>query len=252
VPTKDPLAGTYIARGGGGALEAVLPLTKAFTKLHPSVLWQGLDDVGSDAGIKLVLTGDIDISFISREPRSGEAAGILTVPIGATGTGVAISSNNPVGGLTKDQLAKIYRGEITDWREVGGTPGSIHVLMREVGAATRMAFEAYCFGGKPANGYAKNTIEVGSYDETVKSMKSFQGSIGIMSITSQALAEPSIRFLSVDGIAANRETLIDGTYRMRRPLYLVYTSDPAKLKPAIRAFIDFVNGPDGQHVLATL
>jgi phosphate transport system substrate-binding protein len=251
-PTKDPLAGVYIARGGGGALEAVLPLTRAFTKLHPSVLWQGLDDVGSDAGIKLVQSGDIDLSFVSREPKPTETPGIVTVPIGATGTGVAVSSSSAVTGLTKDQLAKIFRGEIADWREVGAAPGGIHVLMREVGAATRMAFETYCFGGKPANGYAKNVIEVGSYDETVKSMKSFQGSIGIMSITSQALAEPSIRFVAVDGIPATRETLNDGTYKMRRPLYLVYTSDAAKLKPAIRAFIEFVNGPDGQRLLAAL
>jgi phosphate transport system substrate-binding protein len=250
--TRDPLAGVYSARGGGGALEAVIPLTRAFAKLHPGVIWQGLDDVGSDAGIKLVQSGDLDLSFISREPKSAEAPGIVTVPIGATGTGVAVSASNAVAGLTRDQLAKIFRGELTDWRDVGGAPGSIHVLMREVGAATRAAFEAYCFGGKPATGYAKNAIEVNSYDETVRSMKSFQGSIGIMSVTSQSFAEASIRFLAVDGVSPTRETLADGTYRMRRPLYLVYPSDPAKVKPAIRAFIDFVNGPEGQHILATL
>src|SRR2546428_13302212 len=49
-PTRDPLLGVYIARGGGGALDAVLPLTKAFAAKHTGVTWQGLDDIGSGAG----------------------------------------------------------------------------------------------------------------------------------------------------------------------------------------------------------
>ena len=249
--TRDPIAGAYIARGGGGALDNVTPLIKAFAKLHPAVTWQGLDDIGSDAGIKLVQSGDLDMSFISRDLKPAEVGTVATVAIGATGTGIAVLSTNPVTGATKDQLAKIFRGELTDWRELAGTPSPIRVLLREPGAATRTAFESYCFGGK-STGYAKNAIEVNSYDETVKAMHSLPGPIGMMSMSAQAFAEPTIKFLAIDGVPATRQTLADGTYKMRRPLYLVYPIDPIRVQPAVRAFIDFVKGPDGQAVLNTL
>src|SRR5689334_274158 len=85
-PTRDPLAGVYIARGGGGALDAVVPLTRAFVAKHPSVTWQGLEDIGSDAAIKLVQTGDIDLGFISRELKPAEIGTVRTLAIGASGT----------------------------------------------------------------------------------------------------------------------------------------------------------------------
>lgn len=250
-PTKDPLAGIYIARGGGGALDNVTPLITAFTKAHPGIVWQGMDDIGSDAGIKLVQSGDIDLSFISRTLKPAEVGTVESVPIGATGTGIAVNADNPVKGVSKDQLAKIFSGAVSDWSAVGGTPGPIHVLMREAGAATRTALEAYCFGGKSPT-YAKNTIEVVSYDEVLKSMRSFSGSIGIMSMSALAFAEPSIHMLAIDGVAATDQALTDGTYPMRRPLYFIYSHDPAKVKPAIRAFMDWVQGPQGQAILNSL
>jgi len=225
---------------------------REFGKLHPTVTWQGLDDIGSDAGIKLVQSGDIDLSFISRDLKPAEVGTVVTLPIGSTGTGIVVNDSNPVTGLTKDQLAKIFRGDITDWNDVGGTPGPIHVFMREVGAATRSALEAYVFGGKPPAAYAKNTIEVGSYDEILKAMHNFSGSISIVSMSTQAINEPTTHLLAIDGVAATHQTLAAGKYPMSRPLYFVYSNDGAKVKPAIKAFMDWVKGPQGQGVLDSL
>ena len=247
-PTHDPLTGVYIIKGGGGALDAVIPLTKAFTARHAGVTWQGLDDVGSDAGIKLVQTGDIDLGFISRDLKPAEVGTVQTLSIGASGTALAVAADNPVAAVTKDQLAGMYTGRITNWRELGGHDHAIRVLLREAGAATRMSVESYVFGGRPPQ-YVKNVIEMNSYDEIVKAIKSFPDSFGMVSMSAQGFAEPSIRFLSIDGIPATRAELNNGRYPMRRPLHLVYNADPAKLRPAIRAFLDFVKSPDGQAVL---
>jgi phosphate transport system substrate-binding protein len=253
-PTQDPLAGQYIVNGGGGALDNVRALTDAFGKMHPNITWQGLADVGSNAGVNLVISGETDLGYISRDLTDAEkAAGkVAALSIGASGTALAVASSNPVKSLTKDQVAKIFTGGITDWKDVGGTPGKIRVLIRESGASTRSAFEAYFFDGKKPT-YAPTAIEVTTIDETVKAINSFKESIGMVTMNATTFGNNTIAFATVDGTPATRDNLNTGKYQVRRPLNFVYSTDTAKpLKPAIQAFLDFVKGPEGQKILAGL
>lgn len=250
-PTDDPLAGTYVLKGGGGALDAVKALTSGFSAGHPTVLWQGFDDVGSDAGVSLTVSGNVDLGYISRDLRATEKGTVETLAIGASGTGVGVNATSTVKALTKDQVAKIFTGQITDWKDVGGAPGKIRVLLREPESSTRSAFESYFFGStKPV--YSKDAIEVFQIDETLKALGSFKDSIGMMTMNAKAFSTADVRLLTIDNIAATRETLANGTYPIRRPLYFVSHTDPAKVKPTVKAFLDFVKGPEGQKILAGL
>src|SRR5687767_5638890 len=248
-PTDDPLAGTFVLKGGGGALDAVKALTSGFSTMHSTVIWQGFDDVGSDAGVSLTVSGNVDLGYISRDLRTAEKGTVETIPVGASGTGVGVNTTNTVKALTKDQVAKIFSGEITDWKDVGGTPGKIRVLLREPESSTRSAFEQYFFT-KPV--YSKDAIEVFQIDETLKALSSFKDSIGMMTMNAKAFSTADVRMLTIDNIAATRDTLANGTYPIRRPLYFVAHTDPARLKPTIKAFLDFVKGPEGQKILAGL
>jgi phosphate transport system substrate-binding protein len=250
-PTPDPLAGTYVTKGGGGALDAVKALTAGFSALHPTVIWQGFDDVGSDAGVNLTVNGTVDLGYISRDLKAAEKGTVETVSIGASGTGVGVNTSNAVKALTKDQVAKIFTGQITDWKDLGGAPGKIRVLLREPESSTRSAFESYFFGStKPV--YAKDAIEVFQIDETIKAIGSFKDSIGMMTMNAKAFGAADLRLLTIDNIAATRDTLANGTYPIRRPLYFVAHTDPAKVKPTVKAFLDFVKGAEGQKILAGL
>jgi phosphate transport system substrate-binding protein len=250
-PTEDPLAGSFVLKGGGGALDAVRALTSGFSASHPTVIWTGFDDVGSDAGVSLTVSGNVDLGYISRDLRAAEKGTVETIPVGASGTGVGVNATNAVKALTKDQVAKIFTGQITDWKDVGGTPGTIRVLLREPESSTRSAFESYFFGStKPV--YSKSAIEVFQIDETLKALSSFKDSIGMMTMNAKAFSTADVRMLTIDSIAATRDTLANGTYPIRRPLYFVAHTDPAKVKPTIKAFLDFVKGPEGQKILAGL
>jgi phosphate transport system substrate-binding protein len=250
-PTDDPIGGTYVVKGGGGAIDSVRALTTAFSKIHPTVVWQGFDDVGSDAGVKLSIDNQIDIGYISRDLKAPEKGTVETISIGASGTGVGVNATNTVKALTKDQVVKIFNGTITDWRDVGGTPGKIRVLLREPESSTRAAFESYFFGStKPV--YPKDAIEVFQIDETLKAIGSFKDSVGMMTMNAQAFSATDMKLLTIDNVAATRENLANGTYPIRRPLFFVYNTDATKLKPAIKSFIDWVKGTDGQKVIASL
>ena len=249
--TPDPLAGTYILRGGGGALDTVKALTSAFSAVHPGVNFQGFEDVGSDAAVKLTASGEADLGFISRELRPSEVVQVLTVSIGRSGTALAVNASNLLQGLTKDQVSQIYTGAITDWNDVGGNAGRIRPFLREPGSAVRSTFEGYFFGGmKPV--YGKSVADVSDANGTLNAISSFNGAIGMLSMTAQAYGEPGIRLLAIDGISATRANVANGTYKVLRPLYLTYNPDPARVKPAMKEFLDFVRSPAGREVLAGL
>jgi phosphate transport system substrate-binding protein len=248
-PTDDPFAGTYVLKGGGGALDNVRPLTTAFHDLHPSVIWTGFDDVGSDAGVSLTVSGNVDLGFISRGLRPAEEGTVETISIGSSGTGVGVNAANPIKALTKDQVAKIFTGQITNWKDVGGSDSPIRVLLREPESSTRSAFEGYFLPTKPVI-YSKDAIEVFQITETLKAISSFQNSIGMMTMNKTAYDTDGVRMLTIDNIAATSATVANGTYPILRKLYFVSRTDPAKVRPGIKAFLDFVKGPEGQKILA--
>jgi phosphate transport system substrate-binding protein len=249
-PTSDPLSGQYIVNGGGGALDNVKALTDAFVKMHPTITWQGRGDIGSSAGVNLAISGEIDLGYISRELTDAEKGKVEAISIGNSGTAVAVSAANTVKALTKDQVAKIFTGAITDWKDVGGEPGKIRVLIRESTSSTRSAFELYFFDGKKPT-YAPGSIEVSTIEETTKAIDSFKQSIGMVTMTAGTFGNTQIAFVTVDGVAATRENLNSGRYQVRRPLYLVYNPATASAKPAIKAFLDFVKGSEGQKIIAS-
>src|SRR5438034_10809787 len=89
-PTPDPLTGQYIVNGGGGALDNVKALTEAFGKQHPAITWQGLEDVGSDAGVNLTANGNAGVRYINRERSEADKGRVIKDASGTSGTAVAV------------------------------------------------------------------------------------------------------------------------------------------------------------------
>jgi phosphate transport system substrate-binding protein len=247
-PTADPLAGRYSATGGGGAIAAVNALAKRFSELHPGVVFQ-IDETGSDAGVNLATSGGVDFGFTSRALTTAESAQLSSTGIGLAGTCVIVNSANPVKNLTKEQVRQIFAGDITNWKQVGGQDLPIKVFIREASAATRGSFESFFFGGKAT--YAKDVTEVFELDQTLKAVGSFGASIGMATASSKTGSDTTVKVVTIDGVAPTPENLVNGTYKVGRPLLIVYPSDAAKVKPAIKAFLDFVRSSEGQQIAAS-
>src|SRR6266540_2188895 len=206
------------------------------------------EDVGSETSVALVASGDADFGFISRDIKAEEKGKVVAIPYAGTGTGLAVNAANPVSALSKEQVRRIYSGEITDWSQVGGQPGEIRALRREQGSATRASFEAYFFEGKPT--YGKNVLEVVESTATYQAVRDFKGAITMITIQKTTAEDRTMRLLAIDSVAATTRNVNSGAYPVRRPIVLLLHPDTSKVKPAVLAFFEFIKSPEGQDILA--
>jgi phosphate transport system substrate-binding protein len=246
---KDPIAGTYFGSGSGAGLEQVQALAKRFSALHPGVEFK-LDDAGSETGFALVSQAQIDFGYMSRDLTAAEAGKVLLTPLTGAGTAVAVNATNPVTALTKAQVRDIFAGKITDWGAVGGQAGHlIQTVVREPESSTRSSFEAYFFdGAKPAYPRAVNVVES---KEAYTQIRALKDSIAMVTLQTSTQNDPTMRLLTLDGVAATTANIGNGTYPIRRPVFFFTSADAAKVKPAVKAFVEFIKSAEGAQILAT-
>ena len=130
-----------ISTGGSTSMEQVISaLQEGFVELNPDVTIT-YDPTGSGAGITGAMEGSLDIGLSSRDLKEDET-GVTGTTIALDGISIIVNTENTVTDLTIDDLAKIARGEITNWSELGGPDGEIVFVGREAGSGTRDGFES--------------------------------------------------------------------------------------------------------------
>jgi phosphate transport system substrate-binding protein len=240
----DPLAGTYVVKGGGAPLDVFQALSDEFRKAHPTVRFT-FSDVGSAAGMRLAAAGDVDLAT-SSAPVPAELQGkVVVVPVGVSGTGVIVNAGNPVSDLSRKQVRDVFSGTVTNWSDVGGAGEKIVVVIREPTSALRSNFDAYFFEGKAT--YPSSAIELNSGTDIIAAASARTGVISMVTLTEKIRNDQHVRFLSLDGVAPTKKNLKSGAYPVRRPLYLVYNAQ--RVVPAITKFLEFVRGPEGERII---
>ena len=245
-PSAAP-AISFLGSGTGAGLQLVTALTARFTEIHPEVRFT-LEDVGQDSAVAYVATGRASFGFISRDLKPEETDRVRAIPFAATGTGLAVNPANAVAGLTKEQVRRIYTGEITDWAQVGGAPGQIRPLLREVGSATRASFEAYFFDKHPV--YAPSVVEVVESGPMLQAMRDFKTGVGMVSVQKSTVEDTSIKILALNGVPATTRNVNSGFYPVRRPIILLLPDTDSPIAPRLRDFFEFIQTEEGHDILA--
>jgi len=247
-PNPQMIGTRFLLSTGGGALAQVTALTQRFTELHPGSSWS-IENVGSDAAISLVVSQHSDMGAISRDLTPTERGTVALEPLGVVGTAVAVNPDNPVKALTLVQVRQIFGGEIANWSSLGGADLPIRIFVRDTTTSTRQSFDEFVFAGKtPA--YAPAATTVGSNAQMGTSIHSFADAIGMVTLKPATVDDSRLQLVAIDGAPATMAALNNGTYKIRRPLYLVYPIEPGRMKPEVKVFLDFVRSPEGQKILS--
>lgn len=214
---------------------------------------------GSGTGISSLISGTCDIAMSSRlikdkEIKLAEARNVhpYQMKVGLDGLAVVVNPANPVSRLTVKQLAAIFTGRITNWKDVGGKDQTIVILSREVNSGTHVYFKEHVLRNNDpasreefapsalmmpssqaiADEVAGNSAAIGYYGMGYISSK--QKAIAVSQTEQSAFVEPIV------------DNVVKGTYPISRPLFLYTNGAPAGL---VKKFIDYVVSPQGQKIV---
>lgn len=208
--------------------------------------------MGSSAGIVAVKNGATMLGMSSRELTSDElTADIQATVIAHDGIAIVINKSNPVENLTREEIKKIYRQEITNWKEVGGEDKPIIVVTRDVSSGTREEFEKILDLKRSVNNIEVSAISphilVGNGNGMVKTLVA-NNSYALAYISLGSVDNGlSVKALSIDGIAATNEHIFSGEYKLARPFIVLYKKNVAQ--PALD-FINYIMSDEGQRIIS--
>ena len=233
--TKKELSGT-VATDGSTSMEKVIgALGESFMAENPNVTFT-YNPTGSGSGIQAVSEGRCDIGVSSRALKDEEkASGLKETTLALDGIAIIVNPENPVSDLDVETIAKIYTGEITNWKDVGGNDAEIVLIGREAGSGTRDGFESIT-DTKDACQYRQELTSTGDVIATVAQNPN---AIGYASLSA---VKDTVKALAVGGVAPSEDTVKDGSYVVQRPFVLV-TKDGEALSEAAQAFYDYALDP---------
>ena len=232
-----------VATDGSTSMEKVIGALKETFEGENAGVEVTYNPTGSSSGIKAVQEGRCDIGLSSRALKAEEKEQCLVGTVLAyDGIAVIVNPENTVEDLTVEQIAAIYKGEITNWSEVGGIDAEIVLIGREAGSGTRGGVEEIV-GVEDLCQYRQELTSTG---DVITAVSQNPGAIGYASLAS---VKDTVKAIKVGGVAPSEETVKDETYAIQRPFVLV-TKEGTALTETAQAFFDFITSEAAREVIS--
>ncbi|MCR4419048.1 MAG: phosphate ABC transporter substrate-binding protein PstS family protein [Clostridia bacterium] len=235
-----PLAGELKLSGSTSVQPLAEELAQAFMAKHPQVRIS-IAGGGSGVGVKDAAEGRVHIGNVSRAQKDGDPAGLVWTTIAKDGVAVIVHPSNPVSALTKEQVKKIFTGQITNWKDAGGGNAPIVVHSRTVPSGTYDFFVEAFLDKEEVVKTAKQHASNGLVRQAVASDKNAVGFISL------GYLDASVKAPKMDGVEPTLDNARSGKYKYVRPFNLVTKGQPSGLA---KAFLDFVLSTEGQEIVA--
>ncbi|MCE5301043.1 MAG: phosphate ABC transporter substrate-binding protein [Spirochaetia bacterium] len=202
---------------------------------------------GSGVGIAALIDGTCSIGNSSRSIKNKEIVKAKSKGVNPVGTIVAndgiaivVNSANKVEDLTLDQLKAIFSGDITKWSQVGGNGEKIVCISRDSASGTFEVFNELVLRGAKLR---TDSLMLASNKEIAEAVAKTPGAIGYVGL---AYLSSDLNSVKVNGVAANEANVLNGSYKISRPLFMYTNGDPSG---KVKDFIDYILSPEGQRIV---
>ncbi len=231
------LEGTIAIAGGTAHIPVMYDAAKAIMTAHPKIRIT-IEGGGSGIGVQKVGEGLVEIGNTGRPLSEAEIAkyGLKSYPFALDGVAVVIHPDNPVSGLSSQQVRDIFSGSVLNWKEVGGKDAAIHLFTRDEASGTREVFWEKLLNKGVIATAANVVASNGAMKVAVSQDKDAIGYAGIGHV------DNSVKAFVLNGVAASQENAMNGSYPVVRKLYMNTKGEPSQL---VKAFIDYILSADG-------
>ncbi|HBR03256.1 MAG TPA: phosphate ABC transporter phosphate-binding protein [Ruminiclostridium sp.] len=234
------LSGKLVIEGSTSVAKIFQELIDTYMAKNPKVKIEYIGD-GSSAGIKAAIADTANIGTASRAVKDEEKnQGLEVFQMADDAIAIIVNPANKVQDLTKEQIAKIYKKEITNWQDAGGDDAPIVVVARDAASGTREAFETIF----EVADQVKADQEAAKTGEVKTVVAQNPNAIGYISL---AYSDNTVKNVTVEGLIATIENVKNGIYTIKRPFNMVTKGKPDELE---QAFIDFVFSEEGAEIIA--
>ncbi|GIO39329.1 phosphate-binding protein [Paenibacillus antibioticophila] len=231
----EELSGSILAVGSSALQPLVDEASKKFMDLNPKVSIQ-VQGGGSGTGLTQVSGGQADIGnsdvFAEEKLEAGPAAELVDHQVAVVAMAAVVNPAVGVDNLTKDQLVKIFSGEVKNWSEVGGADQAIQIVNRPSSSGTRATFEKYALGTKTED--LEGSIQEDSSGTVKKLVAETPGAIGYLALS---YLDDSVKTVKYEGVEANEENVTNGSYLVWAYEHMYTKGEPTG---AVKAFLDFM------------
>lgn len=234
------LEGTLSIAGGTAHIPVMNDAAKAIMTAYPKIRIT-IEGGGSGIGVQKVGEGLVDIGDTGRPLSEAEIAkyGLKTFPFALDGVAVIVHPENPIKGLSSQQVKDIFSGSVTNWKAVAGKEAPIHLFTRDEASGTREVFWEKLLGKGSISASANVVASNGAMKVAVSQDRDAIGYAGIGHV------DRSVHGVVLNGIAPSQENAMNGTYPVVRKLYMNTKGEPSKL---VKTFIEYILGPDGRQL----
>lgn len=246
-------AGPTVLKSAGCKTEYFLlkDLTRVFTDKTGTVLQLG--DTGNKKAVNLLLDGKIDFAFTCENIE--QLAGKLqldrhviekwkSVPIAMDPIVIVVNQQNGVQELTIEQLADVFQGKISNWKEVGGNdlPILTAYINPELESGVTMLFQEFILD--PGEQFAGNARVADGPSMLGNYISLTPGAVTFMGFNSYQ--EKFGNIVAIEGVIPTRENILSGKYGLTATYYLTLAGDA---NADVSAFLDFVRSEEGKRVI---
>ena len=237
------ITGTVTMNGSTSMEKFANALDEAFMAKYPGIQ-ATVQFTGSGAGIEAVANGTVDIGNSSRALKDEEKAkGLVENVVAIDGIAVVVDKANAVEDITKDQLAQVYSGQITNWKDLGGSDQQIVVIGREASSGTRGAFEELL----KLEDKCKYAQEIDSPGAVMAKVAATPGAIGYVSLD---VIDDTVHTLKIDGVEPTEENIKAGSYTLQRPFVMATKGEISEQSEAVQELFNYINSDEGQQIVS--